>query len=60
MKIIFSRPHKSLALHILARIIEVADDEWWEGLTKDQQETYIEDHPNSKYAEKVRQASRRT
>lgn len=28
------------------------EDEWFEGLTKEQQEKYIEEHPNSKYAKR--------
>lgn len=27
-----------------------ANDDWFNSLTKEQQEDYIEDHPNSKYA----------
>ena len=27
-----------------------ADKEWWDGLSKAQQDKYVKDHPNSKYA----------
>lgn len=33
---------------------ELAMDEWWKSLTKQQQKHYIEEHPNSKYAKKVK------
>ncbi len=31
----------------------VATDEWWKSLDKRQQDAYIKEHPNSKYAKKV-------
>ncbi len=35
---------------IMARLIEVSADSWWEQLTPKQQREYIKEHPNSKYA----------
>ena len=32
--------------------LEVATDAWWDSLDKKQQDKYIKDHPNSKYAKK--------
>lgn len=38
------------------RTLVVASDEWWESLSKEQQEAYIEEHPNSKYAKKAKKS----
>ncbi len=34
----------------------VATDEWWKSLDKKQQDAYIKEHPNSKYAKNAKQS----
>lgn len=35
-----------------------ADDKWWDSQTKEFQKKYIEDHPSSKYAKRVKRAGK--